>query len=184
MNKKVAVIVGSLRKEAYSRKLANAAIEIAKPMLDLEIIEIGDMPHYNQDFDDLKNPPATWTEFRDKIKTCDAILFITPEYNRSFSGVIKNAIDVGSRPYGSSVWNKKPAAIISSSPGGIGGFGANQHLRQSLTCLTVPVLPYEAYIGNVTQLFDEKGALINDGTKEFLQKLMTAFSSFTEKNLA
>ncbi len=130
----VAVLVGSLRKESFNRKLAKALIALAPPPLKLEIIEIGNLPLYNQDLD--ASPPPEWTAFRDRVRRADAVLFITPEYNRSVPAPMKNAIDVGSRPYGSSVWDGKPGGVISASPGAVGGFGANHHLRQSLVFLT------------------------------------------------
>ena len=145
---RVAVLVGSLRKDSLNRKFARALAAAAPPELSLEIVEIGQLPLYNQDDD--ANPPAPSVAFKEKIAAADAVLFVTPEYNRSVPGVLKNAIDVGSRPYGSSVWNGKPGAVISVSPGGVGGFGANHHLRQSLVFLNVPVLQQpEAYVGGV-----------------------------------
>ena len=116
------------------------------------------------------------------MKSYDGVLFVTPEYNRSVPGVLKNAIDVGSRPYGHSVWAGKPAAVVSVSPGAMGGFGANHHLRQSLTFLDMPVLQQpEAYIGNASTLFDEKGDIANEGTRDFMTKFMAAFAAWIEK---
>src|ERR1700742_2965050 len=152
MPRKVAVLVGSLRKESFSRKVANALVPLAKPELELSLVEIGDLQLYNEDTE--HHPPDTWKSFREKIKGSDAVLFVTPEYNRSVPGCLKNAIDVGSRPYGSSVWSRKPAAIVSTSPGAMGGFGANHHLRQSLVFLDMPVLQQpEAYNGHANTLF-------------------------------
>jgi chromate reductase len=126
-------------------------------------------------------PPAPWTAFRQRIKAADAVLFVTPEYNRSVPAVLKNALDVGSRPYGCSVWDRKPGAIVSGSPGAIGAFGANHHLRQSLVFLNVPTMQQpEAYVGYVHKLFDEHGNLINDGTRKFLQEFMQAFANWVE----
>lgn len=179
MNKKLAVIVGSLRKESFSRKLAQALMQVSAGSLDSEIIEIGELPLYNQDYDDNNTAPEAYTNFRNKLKNFDAVLFVTPEYNRSVSGAIKNAIDVGSRPYGKSIWEAKPAAVVSSSPGGIGGFGANNALRQSLVFLNMPCMQMpEAYIGNVAKLFDDKGKVTNEGTQEFLGKFMKAFENW------
>ena len=142
----VAVLVGSLRNGSFSRKLALALAAIAPPSLKLEIEEIGALPLYNQDDD--ANPPAPSVEFKARIAACDALLFVTPEYNRSVPGVLKNAIDIASRPYGKSAWDGKPGAVISVSPGAMGAFGANQHLRQSLVFLNVPTMPQpEAYVG-------------------------------------
>jgi chromate reductase len=176
----VAVVVGSLRKESFSRKMARAAADAAPETLKLEIVEIGQLPHYNQDED--TNPPAPWTQFRDRIRRADAVLFVTPEYNRSVPGVLKNAIDVASRPYGKSAWDKKPAAIISVSPGALSAFGANHHLRQSLVFLNMPAMQQpEAYIGGADKLFDAEGKLINDSTRGFLGKVMQAFAAWIDK---
>ena len=136
----VAVLVGSLRKESFNRKVANALIASNATPLKFEFVEIGGLPLYNQDLED-ENPPAPWVAFRRQMSGAgDAVLFLTPEYNRSVSGCLKNAIDVGSRPYGKSAWEGKPGAIISVSPGPLGAFGANHHLRQSLVFLNVPVM--------------------------------------------
>jgi chromate reductase, NAD(P)H dehydrogenase (quinone) len=173
----VAVIVGSLRKGSLNRAMAHALTELAQPSLKLEIVEIRDLPLYDQDLD--QEPPAPWVSFRERIRRADAVLFVTPEYNRSVPGVLKNAIDIGSRPYGHSAWNKKPGAVVSVSPGAIGGFGANHHLRQSLVFLNVPVLQQpEMYIGDAGKLFDENGKLVNDKTREFLKKFVGAFSDW------
>ncbi|HXN15266.1 MAG TPA: NAD(P)H-dependent oxidoreductase [Usitatibacter sp.] len=177
---KVAVLVGSLRKGSLNRMMANAARAVAPAQLDLKIVEIGGLPLYNDDLE--ANVPAAWTEFRQAIKSSDALLFVTPEYNRSVPGALKNAIDVGSRPYGQSVWSGRPAAIISVSPSAIGAFGANQHLRQCFVFLDVPALQQpEAYIGGAAKLFNAQGTLENEGTKEFIQKFMATFTRWIEK---
>jgi len=178
----VAVIVGSLRKESFNRKMAKAIAAIAPASLKLEIVEIGNLPHFNQDLE--ANPVPEVTAFKERIARADAVLFVTPEYNRGLPGVMKNAIDVGSRPYGKSAWNGKPGAVISVSPGAIGGFGANHQLRQSLVFLNVPVLPHEAYLGNASKLFDDKGALIADDTRQFLNKFLQLFETWIERNAA
>jgi chromate reductase len=176
----VAVIVGSLRKESFNRKLAVALQAIAPASLALEIVEIGQLPLYNQDDD--ANPPPPSAAFKEKIAAADAVLFVTPEYNRSVPGVLKNAIDIASRPYGKSAWDGKPGAVISVSPGAIGAFGANHHLRQSLVFLNVPTLPQpEAYIGGAADLFDAAGALKKPETKAFLEKFLGAFAQWIEK---
>jgi len=180
----VAVLVGSLRKESFTRKVAKTLIALAPPALKLEIVEIGTLPFYNQDLE-TENPPAEWVTFRDRIRPADAVLFATPEYNRSVPAVLKNAIDVGSRPYGKSVFDKKPAGVVSVSPGVIGGFGANQHLRQSLVFLNMPPLQMpEAYIGGADKLFDENGKLTNNSTREFLTKYLQAFAAWIERTKA
>jgi chromate reductase len=178
MSINVAVLVGSLRKGAFSRSIALALKEIAAPRLDLGIVEIGDLPLYNPDLDG-ETPPGPWTRFRSEIVPSDAVLFVTPEYNRSFPGALKNALDVGSRPYGKSVWNGKPAAIVSVSPGLLGAFGANHHLRQPLVFLNMPALQQpEAYISKVGDLLDADGKLVNEGTRGFLTTFLEKFADW------
>jgi chromate reductase len=188
-NRNVAVLVGSLRKGSFSRKIAHALAELAPESLKLTIVEIGDLAHYNQDDDaqasgSPSGPLAGWEALRDQLRRSDAVLFVTPEYNRSVPGVLKNAIDVGSRPYGKSAWDGKPGAVVSVSPGAIGAFGANHHLRQSLVFLNVPAMQQpEAYIGSVTKLLDkDSGKLTDDSTRDFLRKYMQAFASWIEAN--
>ena len=174
----VCVLVGSLRKASFNGMLANALISLAPSSMKLDIVELGQLPLYNEDLETV-TPPAAWTVFRQRVKTADAVLFVTPEYNRSVPAALKNALDVGSRPYGSSIWDRKPGAIVSGSPGAIGGFGANHHLRQSLVFLNVPILQQpEAYLGRVDKLFDEHGKLANDGPRKFLLDFMQAFANW------
>lgn len=178
----IAVFVGSLRKESFNRRTARALAEIAAPRLKLEIVEIGHLGPYNQDLDD--NPPADWVALKKTIKAADGVLFVTPEYNRSVPGVLKNAIDIASRPYGKSAWEGKPAAVISVSPGAVGGFGANHHLRQSAVFLDMPMLQQpEAYIGGAAERFDKSGRLIDDSTREFLKKFADAFAEWIGRNV-
>jgi chromate reductase len=177
----VAVIVGSLRKESYNRKMALALAAIAPESLKLQIVEIGQLPHYNQDDD--ANPPPPSAAFKQRIADADAVLFVTPEYNRSVPGVLKNAIDIASRPYGKSAWSGKPAAVMSVSPGAIGGFGANHHLRQSLVFLNMPALTQpEAYVGGAGDMFDESGGFKKPETRQFVEKFVTAFAAWIERN--
>jgi len=177
----VAVLVGSLRKDSINRKLANALIGLPSRALKLSIVEIGQLPIYNQDVEE--SPPLTWTHFRERIRAADAVLFVTPEHNRSVPAALKNAIDVGSRPYGKSAWSGKPGAVVSASPGAIGGFGANHHLRQSLVFLNVPAMAQpEAYIGGADKLFDAQGKLVSDGTRTFLQDFMQKFEAWIAAN--
>ena len=177
----VAVIVGSLRKGSFNRQVAHALAELAPPGLKLEIVEIGQLPLYNQDSDE--SPPAAFTEFRDRIKAADALLFVTPEYNRSMPGVLKNALDVGSRPYGHNAWDGKPGAVVSASIGAVGGFGANHHLRQCLAYLNVPTLAQpEVYLGTVDKVLDQNGKLTDDGTRKHLTKFMEAFTRWVRAN--
>ena len=178
----VAVLVGSRRKQSWNRKVAIAMAGRAPERLKLEIIEIGQMPFYDEDAD--AQAPSSWTAFRERIRKADACLFVSPEYNRSVPAVLKNALDVGSRPYGKSVWSGKPGAIITASLGAIGGFGANHHLRQSMVFLNVPIMPQpEAYIGGVDKLFDPRGNLANEGTAKFLGTFMQAFGDWIEANI-
>lgn len=174
----VAVIVGSLRKDSVNRKVARALTAVAPSHMQLRCVEIGNLPFYNEDTEG-SGAPQSWVDFRGEIRRSDAVLFVTPEYNRSVPGVLKNALDVGSRPYGKSVWSKKPAAVVSVSPGALGAFGANHHLRQSLVFLDMPVLQQpEAYVGNAFTLFDAAGALAADETRVFFQGFMSAFAAW------
>jgi chromate reductase, NAD(P)H dehydrogenase (quinone) len=179
-NTRVAVIVGSLRQGSFNRKLAKVLPGIAPAALALEIVEIGQLPLYNQDDD--ANPPPASAAFKQKIADADAFLFVTPEYNRSVPGVLKNAIDIASRPYGKSAWSGKPGAVISVSPGVIGAFGANHHLRQSLVFLNVPTMAQpEAYLGGAGDMFDDAGALKKPDTRQFLEKFLAAFAAWIER---
>lgn len=179
----IAVLVGSLRKGSFNRMTANALIELAPDSLKLEIIEIRDLPLYNQDDDPA--PPAQSVAFKQRVMRADAVIFVTPEYNRSVPGVLKNAIDIASRPYGQSAWNKKPAAVVSVSPGAIGGFGANHHLRQSLVFLNMPTLQQpEMYIGNCAGMFDGQGELTNESTRTFLKNFLDTFAGWVERSIA
>lgn len=180
MSKNIAVLVGSLRKDSYNLKVAKILTQLAPETLSLNIIQIGDLPLYNEDIDN-DTPPESYTRFRQQIATYQGVVFVTPEYNRSLPAVIKNAIDVGSRPYGKSVWSKKPAAIMSVSPGAIGGFGANHHLRQSLVFLDMPTLQQpEAYFGGVANAFDKDGNL-TEQSKGFLKQFIDAYAAWVAK---
>ncbi len=177
---RVAVLVGSLRKASFNRKLALALAQLAPAELKLEIVEIGQLPFYNED--EAAEPPATWVEFRNAIKAADAVLFVSPEYNRSIPGALKNALDVGSRPYGHNAFDGKPSAVITLSPGALGGFGAHHHLRQVLACLNAPVLPSpEVYLGGAGEMFKDDGSLAKPETEAFLRKVMTAFAAWVQK---
>ena len=181
--KNVAVFVGSLRKDSFNRKMALALAGLAPDGLKLEIVEIRQLPLYNQDDDVAGQVPPAWQALRDRVKAADAVLFVTPEYNRSVPGVLKNAIDVVSRPYGQSAFDGKPGAVISVSPGAIGGYGANHHLRQMMVFLNVPMLQQpEAYVGGAASLFDDKGNLANPATREFMGKFMQAFAAWIARH--
>ena len=177
---KIGIIVGSLRKDSINRKIARSMCAIRGDNLECAIIEIGNLPLYNQDLDG--DPPGEWVEFRQQVAAADGILFCTPEYNRGVPGVLKNAVDVGSRPYGKSVFAKKPAAIVSASPGAIGGFGANHQLRQACVFLDMPVMQQpEAYLGHVNDdSFDADGCLKDGPLKELVTKLAHAFHDWVD----
>ncbi len=179
-NHKIAIVVGSLRKDSINRKVAKAMCSLAGDKLDCTIVEIGGLPLFNQDLE--ASPPAEWVRFREQIAAADGVLFVTPEYNRTIPGGLKNAIDVGSRPYGQSVWERKPAAIVTASPGGIGGFGANHQLRQACVFLDMPVMQQpEAYLGHVTdKSFGEDGSLADGPLKSLVEKIASAFANWVD----
>jgi chromate reductase, NAD(P)H dehydrogenase (quinone) len=177
---KVGVIVGSLRKGAYTRMLGNASKELAPKSWTMTDIAIGDLPHYNQDLE-TDTPPPAWTTFRNQVGATDGVLFITPEYNRGLPGALKNAIDVGTRPWGKSVWAGRPAAVMSLTPGPLGAMAAHQNLRHTLSAINVPVMPGpEVYMPGAAALFDESGKLTNEETK----KIVTAFLAHFETWIA
>ena len=183
MNKVIGILAGSLRKESFSKKISNAVLEMAPRGFTFRIISLADLPIYNQDFDDENIVPAAITQFREEMTKVEGMLFITPEYNRSVPAVLKNALDIGSRPYGASVWDLKPAAIFSNSPGTLSGFGANHHLRQSMVFLNIPTMQQpEVYLHKVNELFDEDGNLTAVNTKELLQKAVDAFIVWFKRN--
>lgn len=174
----VGFIVGSLRKGAYTRMLSRAIVEIAPASFKLTEIGIGELPLYNQDLE-TDTPPPAWTTFRNQVKSSDAILFITPEYNRGMPGGVKNAIDVGSRPPKQSSWRGKPAAVISLTPGRLGAMGAHQQLRLTLSVLGVPVMPMpEVYLAEAGQLFDSNGKLVNEDTIKLLTSMLKDFETW------
>ena len=175
---RIAIVVGSLRKDSINRKVAKSLCAMAHERLNCDIVPIGDLPLYNQDSD--ASPPEEYVRFRKEIAAADGVLFVTPEYNRGVPGVLKNAIDVGSRPYGHSVWNQMPAAIVSASPGSIGGFGANHQVRQAAVFLNMPVMQHpEAYLGHVTDdSFDADGCLKDGPLKDLVLSLSQAFGDW------
>jgi len=178
-SKDVVVLVGSLRKDSINRKVAKALMKLAPAELALDIVEIGDLPLYNEDLD-TDTPPAAWVSFRERIARADAVLFVTPEYNRSVPAGLKNALDVGSRPPGKSAWNAKPGAVVSVSPGALAAFGANHHLRQSLVFLNIFAMQQpEAYIGGAGDLFNDKGELESERTEKYLQNFIDSFAAWT-----
>ena len=179
---KIAIIVGSLREGSFNRRIARSICALRGDNLDCSMVGIGDLPLYNQDYDALPNQPEAYVRFRDQVRSADGVLFVSPEYNRGMPGVLKNAIDVGSRPYGQSVWDRKPAAIVTASPGSIGGFGSNHQIRQSCVFLNMPVMQQpEAYLGHVTDdSFDESGCLKDGPLKDLVTKLAYAFHDWVE----
>lgn len=177
----VAVIVGSLRKEAFSLRIANALARLAPPSLKLDVVTLHGISFFNQDLE--ANPPADWVAFRDKIKAAGAVLFVTPEYNRSVPGVLKNAIDVGSRPPGKSSFNGRPIGIIGTSPGAHGGVSAVKHLQQILPGISGPIMQQpEMYLGGLGDAFDDKGELTKEPLRDFLNKYLTAFEAWVAHN--
>jgi chromate reductase, NAD(P)H dehydrogenase (quinone) len=182
MPHKIAIIVGSLREGSINRKVARSICALRGDNLDCSMVEIGDLPLYNQDFDSLPQQPEQYLRFREQIRSADGVLFVSPEYNRGIPGVLKNAIDVGSRPYGQSVWDKKPAAVVTASPGSIGGFGSNHQIRQSCVFLNMPVMQQpEAYLGHVSDdSFDQAGCLKDGPFKDLVTGLAHAFADWVE----
>jgi chromate reductase len=161
--------------------MALALAEMAAPDLKLDLVEIGDLPLFDPDVE--ASPPAEWVRLKETILAADAVLFVTPEYNRSVPGALKNAIDAASRPYGKSAWDGKPGAGVTVSPGAIGGFGANHHLRQMMVFLNVPMMAQpEAYVGGAAQKFDAEGKLADESTRAFMKKFLDAFAAWIEKN--
>ena len=177
---RIAIIVGSLRKDSINRKVARSICGLRCDNLDCSMIEIGDLPLYNQDLD--TDPPEQWTRFRQTIAAADGVLFCSPEYNRGIPGVLKNAIDVGSRPYGQSVFDKKPGAIVTASPGSIGGFGANHQIRQAAVFLNMPIMQQpEAYFGHVSDdSFDESGCLKDGPLKDLIMVIAGSFANWVD----
>jgi chromate reductase, NAD(P)H dehydrogenase (quinone) len=181
MSYDVALFVGSVRTASLNLKLAHALVAIQPAELKCEIVPVGGLSLYNPDID--VQAPEAWSRLRARIKRADAVLFVTPEHNRSVPAPLKNAIDIASRPYGAGAWNGKPGAVISTSPGAIGGFGANHHLRQMLVFLNVPTMQQpEAYIGHVDRLFDGNGKFADEGTAKFLEGFLGAFVKWIDAN--
>jgi chromate reductase len=176
----VAVLVGSLRKESLTRKIAMAMRGMAPPPLVFELVEIRDLQMYDQDLE-TETPPRAWVEFRERIRRADALLFATPEYNRSIPGCLKNAVDVGSRPPGNSVFNGKPGAVVSVTPFGLGAFGANHHLRQALVYVNVLTMAQpEAYVSQAGDLVDENFRFTKEASRQFFTKFLSAFAEWIE----
>lgn len=180
--KKVGILVGSLRQESFTKKVAKNVAPLFPDDVEIDWLDIGKLPLYNQDVDSQTELPDEIVHFREKAREKDGFVFFTPEYNRSVPGVLKNALDVGSRPKATSVWNDKPAGIISVAPGNLSAFGANHHLRQSLVFFNMPVVQQpEVYLGNIASLLDEHGEIKDKGTIEFLQTFVDAYMALLQK---
>src|ERR1017187_5498612 len=176
----IVVIVGSLRKESFTLKIANALAKLAPDSLKLDVTTLHGISFFNQDLE--ATPPADWVAFREKLQKSDGVLFVTPEYNRAIPGVLKNAIDVGSRPYGKSSFMGKPTGIISTSPGPLGGVSDAQHLQNILPGISGPILGQpEIYLNGIGDAFDDKGHLVKESLQKVLQQYIDAFAAFVEK---
>src|SRR5205809_2804041 len=177
----IAVIVGSLRKESFTLKIANALTKLAPDMLKLNVITLHGLSFFNQDLE--ANPPADWLSFREQLQKSNGVLFVTPEYNRSISGVLKNAIDVGSRPYSKSSFLGKPIGIVSNSPGPLGGVSAAKHLQNILPGISGPIMQQpEIYLNGVGDAFDGKGELIKESLQKVLKQYADAFAAHVAKH--
>ena len=176
----ILVIAGSLRKESFTLKIAKALAKLAPPTLKLDVVTPHGISFFNQDLE--ANPPADWLSFRERIQKSAAVLFVTPEYNRSIPGALKNAIDVASRPYGKSSFLGKPVGIISNSPGPLGGVAAAKHLQNILPGISGPIMGQpETYLNGVGDAFDEQGNLTKESLQKVLQQYLDAFAAFVEK---
>src|SRR6201995_4146377 len=176
----IVVIAGSLRKESFSLKVANALAKLAPPTLKLEVVTPHGISFFNQDLE--ANPPADWLAFREKIQKSNGVIFVTPEYNRAIPGVLKNAIDVGSRPYGKSSFLEKPTGIISNPPGPLGGVNAAKTLQNILPGISGPIMGQpETYLNGVGDAFNEKGELTKESLQKVLEQFLTAFAAWVEK---
>lgn len=179
---KVGVVVGSARRQSFSKKVAGVLVGMVPPEFDMQVLEIAQLPMYNQDLDDDGATPAEWTDFRAKVKAMDAYLFVTPEYNRCLPPLMKNALDIGSRPYEQNAWGGKPGAVVSVSPGSQGGFGANHNLRQAVVFLDIFLMQQpEAYLGSIHTCLDKDGNLTNESTLGFLQKVADGFAAWVKR---
>jgi chromate reductase, NAD(P)H dehydrogenase (quinone) len=181
-NRKIAVVVGSMRKDSFNRMLARAVIKLAPKDFDCELIRIDDLPVYNQDLD--PTPPEPVVRLKGQIAAADGLLFVTPEHNRSLPAALKNALDWASRPYGRNVWAGKPAGVMGTSPGAVGTACAQQHLRNVLAYLDVPVLGQpEVFIQFTQGLVDADVNIANDGTRKFLQGFMDRYAAFVARHI-
>jgi chromate reductase, NAD(P)H dehydrogenase (quinone) len=176
----IVVIVGSLRKDSHTLKIANALAKLAPDALKLNVVTLHDISFFNQDLE--AAPPADWLAFREKLQKSDGVLFVTPEYNRSISGVLKNAIDVGSRPYGKSSFLGKPIGIVSNSPGALGGVSAAKHLQNIMPGIAGPIMGQpEIYLAGVGDGFDDQGNLTKESLQKVMKQYIDAFAAFVAK---
>jgi chromate reductase, NAD(P)H dehydrogenase (quinone) len=176
----IVAIVGSIRKESFTLKIANALAKLAPASLKLDVVTLHGISFFNQDLE--ATPPADWVALRERIQKATAVLFVTPEYNRSIPGVLKNAIDVASRPYGKSSFLGKPIGIVSNSPGPLGGISAAKHLQNILPGISGPILGQpETYLSAVGDAFDDKGELTKEPLQKVLRQYIEAFAAFVEK---
>jgi chromate reductase, NAD(P)H dehydrogenase (quinone) len=177
----IVVLAGSLRKESFTLKIAKALTELAPDSLKLDVVTLHGISFFNQDLE--ATPPADWVAFREKLHHSNGVLFVTPEYNRSIPGVLKNAIDVGSRPYGKSSFLGKPVGIVSNSPGPLGGVSAAKHLQNILPGISGPILGQpEIYLNGVGDAFDDTGELIKESLQAVMKQYIDAFAVFVEKH--
>ena len=176
----IVVLVGSLRKESFTLKIANAMAKLAPASLKLDVTTLNGLSFFNQDLE--ANPPADWLALREKIQASNGVIIATPEYNRAIPGVLKNAIDVASRPYGKSSFLGKPIGIVSNSPGPLGGVSAAKTLQNIMPGISGPILGQpEAYLNGVGDAFDDKGELTKESLKTVLEQYLAAFAAFVEK---
>lgn len=177
----ILVIVGSLRKESYTLKIANALAKLAPGTLKLDVITLHGISFYDQDIEG--TPPSDWLAFREKIQKSDGVLFVTPEYNRSIPGVLKNAIDVASRPPGKSSFLGKPIGLVGNAPGQLGGVSAIKHLQNILPSISGPIMGQpEIYLNGVGDAFDDKGHLIKESLQAVLKQYIDAYAAFVERH--
>jgi len=177
----IGILIGSLRRDSFCKKVGRYLSGLLEGQFEVKFINIANLAMYNQDFDDDKNVPPEWVQFRQEVKALDAVLFITPEYNRSISAVLKNALDIASRPYKQNVWSGKPGAIVSVSPGNIGGFGANHHLRQTAACLNIHLMQQpEAYIGGIVRSVDAE-TVTDKALQDFFRQFADAFAEWINR---
>ncbi|MCL2772092.1 MAG: NAD(P)H-dependent oxidoreductase [Oscillospiraceae bacterium] len=181
IRKTIGVLVGSMRRDSFSKKVAQYLSDLLEIQFDVKFLDISSLAMYNQDLDNNSNIPPEWQQLRQEVKAVDAVLFVTPEYNRSMPAVLKNALDIASRPYGANAWNGKPGAVVSVSPGNIGAFGANHHLRQTAACLNINMMQQpEAYIGGIVNAVNADG-VSDKRAQDFLRQFADAFAEWVNK---